>query len=169
MLRIRRIRIRGIRMFLGLPDLHPDPLVTTTDPDPSTSSKKVGKTLIFYCFVTSLRLVVFEEWCKCTDVPDPDPYVLGPPGSASVSPRYGSEDPDPDPPKCHGSATMLKNQTQKLIRLCTYSIPHTSLSLLFRFLADLGSTSPLFLLLLYWYRGGTLLLLRFSVLLPVVL
>jgi hypothetical protein len=25
----------GIRMFLGLPDPHPDPLVTNTDPDPS--------------------------------------------------------------------------------------------------------------------------------------
>ena len=30
--------------------------------------------------------------------PDPDPYVLGPPGSASrsVCQRYGYEDPDPD-------------------------------------------------------------------------
>jgi hypothetical protein len=30
---VSRIRIRSIRMFLGLPDLHPDPLVTSTHPD----------------------------------------------------------------------------------------------------------------------------------------
>ncbi len=29
------IRIRRIRMFLGLPDPHPNPLVTGTDPDPA--------------------------------------------------------------------------------------------------------------------------------------
>jgi hypothetical protein len=27
-----RIRIRSIRMFLGLPDPHPDPLFTSTEP-----------------------------------------------------------------------------------------------------------------------------------------
>jgi hypothetical protein len=27
--------IRRIRMFLGLPDPHPDPLATSSDPDPS--------------------------------------------------------------------------------------------------------------------------------------
>jgi hypothetical protein len=30
----------------------------------------------------------------CTSVPDPDPYVFGPPGSESVSERYGSADPE---------------------------------------------------------------------------
>ncbi len=54
--------------------------------------------------MTSLRFFIFEEWCKCTTVPDSDPhpypydlYVFGPPGSASgsVSQRYGCEDPDP--------------------------------------------------------------------------
>ncbi len=43
-------------------------------------------------------LFIFEEWCKCTSVPNPhpNPYVFGPPRSASgsVSKRYGSEDPD---------------------------------------------------------------------------
>jgi hypothetical protein len=41
------LRIR-IRMFLGLPDPHPDPLVTSTDPalDPQTSSKNSKKPLI---------------------------------------------------------------------------------------------------------------------------
>ncbi len=75
-----QIRIR-IRMFLGLPDLHPDPFVTIHQ------AKMGRKNLIFYCFVTSLRLF--------TTVPDP--YVFGPPGSASgsVRQRYGSEDPDP--------------------------------------------------------------------------
>ena len=34
------IRIRRIRMFLGLPDPHPDPLVTSTDPDPSIIEHK---------------------------------------------------------------------------------------------------------------------------------
>ncbi len=88
-----------IRMFLGLPDPHPDPLVTSTDPVPysSVTKKDSKKNLDFYCFVTSLWLSIFEEWCKCTSVPNPhhpDPYVFGPPGSTfgSVSQRYGSED-----------------------------------------------------------------------------
>jgi hypothetical protein len=36
-------------MFLGLPDPHPDPLVTSTDPAPS-SNKNSKKNLDFYCF-----------------------------------------------------------------------------------------------------------------------
>jgi hypothetical protein len=35
-----RIRIRRIRMFLGLLDLDPDPLVRGMDPDPSISKQK---------------------------------------------------------------------------------------------------------------------------------
>jgi hypothetical protein len=31
------IRIRRFRLFLGFPDQHPDPLVTSTDPDPDPS------------------------------------------------------------------------------------------------------------------------------------
>jgi hypothetical protein len=31
------IQIRRIHMFLGLPDPHPDPLVTSTDPDTDPS------------------------------------------------------------------------------------------------------------------------------------
>ncbi len=62
-------------------------------------------------------LFIFEEWFKCNSIP-----VFGPhwSASASVSQRYGSEDPDPHPriqvrirasgsvPKCHGSATRVK-------------------------------------------------------------
>jgi hypothetical protein len=55
-----RIRIRGIRMFLALLDLHPDPLVTSTDPapdpvpepapDPSIIKQKCLKNLDFMTF-----------------------------------------------------------------------------------------------------------------------
>jgi hypothetical protein len=47
-------------MLLGLPDLHPDPLVvvTSTDPDPAqiltSSSKNSKKTHDFYCSVISI-------------------------------------------------------------------------------------------------------------------
>jgi hypothetical protein len=62
---------------------------------------KSKKNLDFYCFLTSLWFFVYEEWRKCTSVPDPDPnpYVFGLPGSASwsVSQRYGSENPHPNP------------------------------------------------------------------------
>ncbi len=47
--------------------------------------------------MTSLRLFIFEEWCKCTSAPDPhpdrqDPHFFWPPGSVSrsVNQRYGS-------------------------------------------------------------------------------
>jgi hypothetical protein len=85
-------------MFVRLPDPLPDPLVTSTDPapDPSIMQQKIVKNLDFHCFVTSLCLFILEEKCKGTGVSDPDPYIIGPPGSASesVSQRYGSEDPD---------------------------------------------------------------------------
>ncbi len=76
-----------------------------------------------YCFVTSVWLFIFEEWCKCTNAPDAwDPYVFGPPGSAygSVSQRYGSEGPDPHPvrtvPKCHGSQHWILNENPAEIK-----------------------------------------------------
>jgi hypothetical protein len=37
----------------------------------------------FLLFCDLLWLFIFEEWCKCTSVPDPDPYVFRPPGSVS--------------------------------------------------------------------------------------
>jgi hypothetical protein len=45
-----------IRMSLGLPDPHPDPLVISTDPapDPCIIKQNSKKNLDFYCFVTSL-------------------------------------------------------------------------------------------------------------------
>ncbi len=72
------LRIR-IRMFLGLPDPHPDPLVTSKDPASGTSiSSNISmKILDFYSFVTWL-FFIFEKWCtrKWTSIPDPhpDPY-----------------------------------------------------------------------------------------------
>ncbi len=49
-----------IRMFWGLPDLHPDPLVTSTDlalapaPDPSFPNKSVKRTEINGCKIKFL-------------------------------------------------------------------------------------------------------------------
>jgi hypothetical protein len=97
--RVLRIRIRRIRIFLGLP-------IRTRIPIRiriglwilSSSSKESKKNLDFYCFLTSLWLF--------TSVPDPN--VFEPPGSefgsvrqmygsesGSVRQMYGSEDPDP--------------------------------------------------------------------------
>jgi hypothetical protein len=69
-------------MLLGLPDPYPDPLVTSTDPPTSIIKQKNKKNLDFSCFVTFLWLLNFDEWCKCTCVPNPHPdpyssYVLG--------------------------------------------------------------------------------------------
>ncbi len=47
---------------LGLLDPHPDPLFRWTDP--SINKQKIKKNRDFYCFVTSLWLLTFEEWCK---------------------------------------------------------------------------------------------------------
>ncbi len=61
-----------ISMFLGLPDPHPDPLATSTDPAPDPSIVNHD----FYCFVTYLRLfLIFKN----------DPHV------------FGLQDPHPDP------------------------------------------------------------------------
>jgi hypothetical protein len=38
--KVLRIRIHRIHMFLGLPDPDPDPLVKGTDPDPSIIMQK---------------------------------------------------------------------------------------------------------------------------------
>ncbi len=61
-------------------------------------AKIVNKTC-FILFCNFLWLFIFEELCKCTIVSNlhSDPYVFGPPGSVSVSQRYGSEDPHTDP------------------------------------------------------------------------
>ncbi len=76
-------------------------------PSSIINSKKV---LDFYCFVTSFWLF--------TSVPDPvaDPYVFGPPGSASgsASQWYGSEDSDPyqnvtDPQHCFSQKRKILN------------------------------------------------------------
>jgi hypothetical protein len=48
-------------MFLGLPNPHPDPLVTSADPALDPSSKNSKKNPDFYCFVTSFWLFSFEE------------------------------------------------------------------------------------------------------------
>jgi hypothetical protein len=79
-------------MVLGLPDPHPDPLVTSTDPAPS-SSKNSKNNLDFYCFVTYLiydflslvndvNVPVFRiriRICMFLGLPDPhpDPLVRG--------------------------------------------------------------------------------------------
>jgi hypothetical protein len=49
-------------MFLGLPDPHPDRLVTSTDPapDPSIIKQNSKKNLDFFYFMASLFLV-FDE------------------------------------------------------------------------------------------------------------
>ncbi len=61
---VLRIRIRRIRMFVGL--LDPDPLVRGMDPDPSITKQKSKKNLVSYCFVTFIWPFIFEKWFKCT-------------------------------------------------------------------------------------------------------
>ncbi len=61
-----QIRIRRIPMFVGLLDPHPDPWFICTDPDPFINKQKMKNNLDFYCFVTFLRLFIFEESFKCT-------------------------------------------------------------------------------------------------------
>jgi hypothetical protein len=77
-------------MFLGLPDPHPEPLVTSTDPDPvpdpsiiKQNNKKKTLILLFCDFFDIL--LVFPD-----PHPEPDPYVFGPPGSASGTGSVGS-------------------------------------------------------------------------------
>jgi hypothetical protein len=47
-------------MFLGPPDPHPDPLVTITDPVPS-SIKNSKKNLDFYCFVIPKKFLSLKK------------------------------------------------------------------------------------------------------------
>ncbi len=77
-------------MFLGLPDPHPDPLVTRTDPaqDPSIIKQKiVRKTLI--------STVLWGSLCIFTSVPDPldrgtDPTPEDPDCTKNVTdPQHG--------------------------------------------------------------------------------
>ncbi len=71
-----------------------------------SSNKNSKKNLDFYCFVTSLWI-----FPSVPDLhPDTDPYVFGPPGSASGSVPV---------PKCHGSTTL---------QICKYSLSNPSLS-----------------------------------------
>ncbi len=66
MLRIRnRIRIRRIRMFLGLLDPDPDPLVQGSDPDPSIKSIKNSKKNLN----PSVLWLLYDFYLS-----DPDPY-----------------------------------------------------------------------------------------------
>jgi hypothetical protein len=102
-----RIRVRGIHMFLGLPD--PDPFVRDTDPDPtvlSSWSKNSKKNLDSCCFVISLWLLSLKY-----DVTAPSKVtnkttwrsLTKKAGSGSIIQRYGPADPDPYQ-KFHNSA-----------------------------------------------------------------
>jgi hypothetical protein len=89
-------------MFLGLPDPHPDPLFTSTDPDPSiiNNSKKIFN---FYCFVTSYDFLPMFRIRMFLVLPDPHPDALARGrlrirGSGSA---FGSV------PKFRGSKTLL--------------------------------------------------------------
>jgi hypothetical protein len=87
-------------MFSGLPGPHPDPLVTSTDPDPTSDpsiikQKTARKTLIdtvlsllddFLSLKNDVNVPVFRIR-KFLGLPDPHPE------SGSVNQRYGSEDP----------------------------------------------------------------------------
>ncbi len=85
-----RIRILRIRIFLDLPDPHPDPLVTSTDPD-SSIIKNSLENLDFYYFLISLWLLRVMYQCS-----ESGSYVFGPTVSASGSVL-----------KCHGSTTLV--------------------------------------------------------------
>jgi hypothetical protein len=87
-----------------------------------SSEKNSQKNLNFYCFFTFLRLF--------TSVPDqhphldPDPYVFGPPRSASgsVRQRYGSEDlnlhPDPYQNGTHPQHCLIHWPLKKILPKC---------------------------------------------------
>ncbi len=72
----------GSVCFFGLPDPHPDLLVTSTHPS-IIKQKKERPRFLLYC--NFLWLFISEECCKCTSVPNlhKDQYIFGPPGSAS--------------------------------------------------------------------------------------
>jgi hypothetical protein len=70
-----------ILMFLGLPDPHPDPLVTSTHRIrirlQILQAKIVRKTLNFYCFVASYDLLPVFRIRMFLGLPDPDPLDRG--------------------------------------------------------------------------------------------
>ncbi len=117
------LRIRRIRLFLGLPNT--DPLVRGTDPepDPSIIKKNSKKNLDSYCFVISLWLFIFDKWCKCTfkKYGNKQKTFLLPSwklltkiagsgaGTGSVSLRYESGSVQ----NCHGSATLPLSQLNR--------------------------------------------------------
>jgi hypothetical protein len=94
-------------MFLGLPDPHSDPLVTSTD-----LAKIVRKTLISTVFQLLYVLLSFKN-----DVNVPVfririhriRTVCFWTASGSINQWCGSEDSDPGP-KCHGSPTLLRTE-----------------------------------------------------------
>jgi hypothetical protein len=49
-------------MFLGVSDLHPDPLVKGTDPKPYVISKNSKKKLDSHCFVTSYDFLSMKNY-----------------------------------------------------------------------------------------------------------
>ncbi len=59
-----RIRIHRTGRFLGL--RYSEIRIRIRIRILPSSSKNCKKNLYFYCFVTSLWLFIFEEWCKCT-------------------------------------------------------------------------------------------------------
>ncbi len=77
-------------------------------------NKNSEKSLDFRRFVTSSWLFIFEEWCKCTSLPDPDPH-LDPYVFGSLGYAYGSVTSEVlirgsgSVPKCHGSATLVSS------------------------------------------------------------
>jgi hypothetical protein len=105
-------RIQGSVTFWPSRIRIPDPLVRCVDPDlapdqnPSIIKQNSKKNLYFYCFVTSVWLFIFEEWCKCTFKKNKQKtrfFLLASwrsltkrAASISVSQRYRSADTNPD-------------------------------------------------------------------------
>ncbi len=115
----------GSTCFLGLLDPDPDPLVRGMDPDPSI----IKQNHLFYCFVTSFWLFIFEKWCKRTFkkkyakklFKKKNSFLLASwrsmmkiegsgsaSGSGFISQRHGSGSGSGSTPKCHGSATLMR-------------------------------------------------------------
>jgi hypothetical protein len=108
-IRIRK-RIRGFRMYLGLP--HPDPLVTSTDPAPlrlrilPSSSKNSKKNLYFFCFVSFF--ITFNQ-CSGSACFWPSRIRIRIRSSEVRIRESGSV------PKCRGSPTLLKKSRSNCI------------------------------------------------------
>ncbi len=107
------IRICRTHMFLGLPD--PDPLVRDMDPDPDLIIKQYSKKTsiptvlwILYNFFSLKNYVnvpqkviskkfLFTPWRSLTKITGYGSGSWSESGSGSISQRYGSVDPHPDP------------------------------------------------------------------------